>query len=189
MWLFIILASLILIPFLGRVYCGWICPVYTSLDLLQPVFKYSLTGKYAGLVHSKKVKTVLFVLFVSLFIVLKKVEFSVPFFILLIPIALVFALFIGTVQWHRICPFGTIFTLLASSPKKGYTFTSYDCLKCGLCARNCSSNCLTVSEKLSKDHKYCLSCGKCLEVCPQKNIGFGTLAGNTKAIEKQTEQV
>lgn len=51
-----------------------------------------------------------------------------------------------------------------------------DCVYCGLCAKNCPCDALTVDrkEKVWKvDEATCVSCGACLEKCPKKCLTLG----------------
>lgn len=45
------------------------------------------------------------------------------------------------------------------------------CIGCGLCARNCSEEAITVTDNLAKiDYERCTGCGTCKEKCPVKVI-------------------
>ena len=50
------------------------------------------------------------------------------------------------------------------------------CIYCGICARKCPSNALTVTRTPEKVWKYerfrCILCGACTEACPKKCIEF-----------------
>ena len=51
------------------------------------------------------------------------------------------------------------------------------CIYCGICARKCPSNALTVTRTPEKEWKYerfrCILCGACVEACPKKCLEFG----------------
>lgn len=178
-WLVFLLAGLLIIPFFGRIYCGWICPVFTTLDIFSPILKKPVLHKFNNF-ENRFLKVVIFIIFLLMFILIKRLDLSIPFFILLIPIGLLITVLFGSAQWHRMCPFGTIFSLLGRFSTKGYNFISDDCSKCGLCAKKCENNCLVFREgkTLYIERKHCLVCGKCKEACPQDNISFVKLYSN-----------
>ena len=47
-----------------------------------------------------------------------------------------------------------------------------ECVLCGLCAKNCPQECLTVDRKETKtwaiDRDKCVQCGACIDKCPKK---------------------
>jgi len=173
-WLFVLLGGLLITPFLGRVYCGWICPVFTSIDIFSPLIKKPKLQKYNQYFQNKVFKAGIFIFFLLLFFIIKKFDLSVPFFILLIPLGILITVLFGSPQWHRICPFGIIFSLPARFARKGYSLISQDCAKCGLCVKKCPNSCLIFGENRSLNfgREHCLSCGKCKDACPQANISF-----------------
>lgn len=174
LWLLVLGTGLVITPFVGRIYCGWLCPITTSLRLM-PTNKKPTAAKYAGILQKTNLKILLFLGFAFLFVLVRRTDFFIPFFILLIPVAYVFTLFFGESSWHRICPFGTIFSLLSSKPRKKFDFSSQDCSYCGLCQKACPNNCLHAVKNsgLTLDHSQCLACGSCEDACPQQNIVFG----------------
>lgn len=67
-----------------------------------------------------------------------------------------------------------------------------ECVYCGLCAKNCPCDALTVDrkEKIWKvDEAACVSCGACLEKCPKKCLSFGEApAGDAKPADKAAKK-
>lgn len=50
------------------------------------------------------------------------------------------------------------------------------CVFCGLCAKNCPEQAITVDRKAKTwevDHSKCVQCGKCIEKCPKHALQFG----------------
>ncbi len=46
-----------------------------------------------------------------------------------------------------------------------------DCILCGICAKKCPTNCITVDRNKRKwiiERMQCIQCGCCTEVCPKK---------------------
>lgn len=49
------------------------------------------------------------------------------------------------------------------------------CIYCGLCAKNCPQNVITVDRKTKTwriNYEGCVKCGKCIEKCPKKVLSF-----------------
>jgi len=176
-WSVLLIAGLLTAPIWGRIYCGWVCPVFTTLDIIKPILKKPILNKYANFLENKVLKTLIFIIFLLTFFFTKKLDLSVPFFIMLIPIGLLITALFGTAKWHHMCPFGTIFSLPARFAKYGYTFTSQDCIKCGLCVKKCENSCLTFNKEksLNIEKQHCLVCGKCRAACKENNISFDKL--------------
>ncbi len=58
---------------------------------------------------------------------------------------------------------------------KGKLSCGEGCVYCGLCARNCPQNAITVdraTKTWTVDHEKCVQCGKCIEKCPKKVLSF-----------------
>jgi len=176
-WLVVLLAGMVATPFLGRVYCGWVCPIFTTLDIFSPIIKSPLLKKYNRYFENRFFKITIFILFLIAFFLTKKLDFAVPFFILLIPLGLLVTVLFGSAKWHGICPFGTIFNIPARFSTQGYQLISQDCSKCGLCIKKCENNCRVfgAGKTINNEKKNCLICGKCKDVCPQDNILYGKL--------------
>lgn len=47
------------------------------------------------------------------------------------------------------------------------------CDKCGKCARNCPTNAISMESLRKTDKTLCISCARCIYVCPQKARKFG----------------
>ena len=46
-----------------------------------------------------------------------------------------------------------------------------DCILCGICAKKCPTNCITVDRNKRKwiiERMQCIQCGCCTDVCPKK---------------------
>lgn len=171
-WMIIMLLSVVTVPLWGRLYCGWVCPVATSLNIAKPLF-YKEGNKTRSIKKAKWPKYLVLVISFVAFVVMNKLQFSVPIFILLIPISFVIVWFFGEAFWHYICPFGTIFGFMARFSRFRYRFLSQACSRCRLCEKNCTAACLTVDDRLAINWQECLYCGKCAEICPENNIKYG----------------
>lgn len=175
LWMALLVLSVLTLPLFGRLYCGWICPVFTSIKLWER-FIFKMPGQKDGrFFASRSVRVVLFIIFLGIFIVLNKFESPIPFFILLIPPALIFTYIFGQGWWHRICPFGILYSLENRFFKKGYRIGLEKCTNCGLCVSHCPGMCLEVeNRKIEYAPEYCLSCGECVQYCPGKKVKKAT---------------
>lgn len=71
----------------------------------------------------------------------------------------------------------------------GLTCNLEECVYCGLCAKNCPCDALTVDrkEKVWKvDEGACVSCGACVEKCPKKCLSLG--GGEAPAADGKKEE-
>ncbi len=68
------------------------------------------------------------------------------------------------------------YTVSCSSKDKGKKVKAVcdtGCIGCGICAKNCLAEAITVENNLAKiDPEKCANCGMCAEKCPQKCITF-----------------
>lgn len=171
LWMAVILLSFLLTPFLGRVFCGWGCPIFTTLRWTKPLFK----NEQKKIWDFKKWTALgILISFIAIFVLFNRLNFPVPVFVLLIPTALFITFFVGEVNWHRICPLGIVYSFLAQRTKAGYYFIAAECSDCMVCKKVCPSGAIMLQEEkavISREH--CLLCGKCAEECPLHNIRYG----------------
>lgn len=65
-----------------------------------------------------------------------------------------------------------------------------DCIGCGLCAKHCAFNALTLDKKTRKmtiDHTLCAGCGRCINVCP-KDALVATWGQHDKILDEKTAE-
>ena len=59
---------------------------------------------------------------------------------------------------------------------KGHiSLNAQECILCGICMKNCTTNCISVErkeEKWSIDPFQCVQCGYCITVCPKKCLSM-----------------
>lgn len=174
--------------FLGRVFCGWICPVGTISDLV-PKTKKRLS--YTKL----KYYILLFIIITSVlgFNLLIITDPLVIFtrsltFITQVTPPVVFVVIVGLVAglgeryWCRVlCPLGAL--LGACSLKKVMNLQIGErCTHCNMCTTVCPMDAIH-SNTISKTE--CTLCLECVEKCPQDTIIFGN---SSKPIQSESRR-
>jgi len=178
---------------IGRMFCGYACPVGAIQELCSKIYFKS------NLKEQKKVKIVLktnqkwanvirwiFFIFIGLVSIiwglavlqiinpfLGYAYFSNPFAIaLIIPfITLLVIVFLSIFiyrPWCRyLCPFGALASVTSRFSRYKYVRTE-DCTECGLCEKICPTQ-----EAFKESSKgECYDCHRCVEICPQNAIIF-----------------
>jgi MauM/NapG family ferredoxin protein len=159
--------------FLGRVFCGWVCPVGTLLDLV-PKTKKRLSYiklKYYILVFLIIVSALGFNLLVitdPLVIFTRSLTFITqvtPPVVFIIIMGLVAVL--GERYWCRVlCPLGALLGV-CSSGKVVNLHIGETCTHCNICTTVCPMDAIH-SNTISKTE--CTLCLKCIEKCPKNTI-------------------
>ena len=178
LWLAIFLVGLFLSTMIGRVYCGYICPINTVTEVID---------KNADKKKRKRIKTPnwmkspfvrygvlgLFLLTMVFVIITGK---KLPVLPVLFAAGVILTIFFEPSFWHRyLCPYGTLLSIFSTKKKKGYFIENENCIKCGICVRACPSDAIIWDDKKNFpeiNRKECLVCGKCEEVCPKDTIKF-----------------
>lgn len=199
------LAALLLVVFyalLGRVFCGWVCPLGLVLDLNDDARDrlnrwLVKRGRRLPEVHiARRVKYV----FLALVLILSLAS-SLPVFQLISPINILSRAMIFGVGWEwllvlvivaldyssrrvwcrAICPLGAFYSLIGMF---GRIRVLIDQEKeqgqrgCGLCAMRCPMGIRVQSDyvrmdKRSVDEIECTRCGACVDPCPRSSLRLG----------------
>lgn len=181
-WMAFIFISIILSSYIGRYYCGWMCPINT---LMRPV---SYVKKKLGIhesavpsiLHSGKPRFLVFGLFLiglgyTIYTISQGRKFPLP--LIIIPLGLLTAIFISEKAWHRyLCPWGVLFSLTGRFAKLGLVASG--CTSCSACVRACPSEAITVAHKQSAiiDSTHCLLCFECDNSCPSSALSYKKLS-------------
>ncbi|MFO7941439.1 MAG: 4Fe-4S binding protein [Bacillota bacterium] len=170
-WLGIFLISLLAAPFLGRIYCGYICPIDTLTTAAKGIAK-KRKWRIPEWIKNPMIR------YLALAALLVAMIFSVrsgarlPILPAITAVAVVLSLLFEEALWHRyLCPYGTLLSLSARLGWRGYRVTADDCISCGRCEKVCPSHAIsgsdiTTGSPAQVQTAECLLCGRCAEICP-----------------------
>lgn len=178
-WLGLFAVSLLLAPFFGRIYCGYICPMNT---LMIPTEKIS---KKLNLQTSSKPKflkngwltwVALFISLILMFLGKKLLSVNIPILPIWAGVAILVTLRYKPEVFHNlICPFGALQKTFARISLFGRRINK-ECIGCGLCTKVCPSQAVTIDKETHMaviDSKLCHQCTNCKDVCPKSAIDYG----------------
>lgn len=177
---------------MGRVFCGWICPIHFFSRIIEEIYRKTATKKYVR----ERWAIPRPVLFISL-----SVELGVtcilgaPIFVMLSPPGLVgreimMVVFFGRFALEGIivpltlllnglsrnyfcryfCPLGALLALLGKKRILNVVTLAGGCTSCGKCRKSCPFG-LHAGEG-EGESMYCCSCGSCIDSCPHGRLGF-----------------
>ena len=177
LWMAVFLGGLLLSTVRGRLYCGYLCPINTVMEAVDndAAKRKRNRLKTPNWAKNNIVRIGVLVLFVATFIFIQKTGKKLPVLPALFAIGILLTVFFEPSYWHRyLCPYGTLFSFFSKKNKVGYTIAEEDCIKCGICVKNCPADAIIQEEKevpiIFKND--CIVCGKCREVCPTKSISY-----------------
>ncbi len=197
-----LVVPIILSVLLGRVFCGWICPMNTLLELVDRCRRWLglLEIRERDVRFSKGTKYL--VLAVSLGFVAVS---SVPFLAMIYPPAVisrelhlfvfgtgigvgvylilaicVFELFVSRRWWCRvICPGGGLYSLLGRFRLVRVQRNEQNCVQCGDCVTTCQFDLRPML--VAQTGMECTNCASCIQACDSDALSFAfVLPGITK---------
>jgi polyferredoxin len=175
-WFLIFGIGLLGAIFLGRVYCGWICPMET---LFRPInWLYSKLKikrlKTPAVFKNNIFRWTVLVLFVMLMVAVKAFRIRMNLLLYITAFSVLVTLVFEEEFWHRyICPFGTLLSIFSRNPLFGMRVEKTSCVSCGICQRVCPVSAIEKEDDGMKiDASECLVCLKCKEKCPKTSITY-----------------
>jgi ferredoxin-type protein NapH len=175
-WVGIFLLGVIASFFLGRLYCGWICPINTVLKGI------SWSKKFLGIKKqiTPQFLTKPWVRFTVLFLFIAAFAFSmitgrpIPALPILFAAGIMLTIFFPEELWHRyLCPYGTILSYPARKAKLNMVIDQEKCNSCGVCKKVCPADAVHASEKVySIRGNNCLVCLNCSTHCKAEAINY-----------------
>ncbi len=178
--------------FLGRLFCGWLCPGGGLNDILTGVNSRRVTGRWL-----RRIKILIWVVWLAslaggfissgglrqinpLYLTESGISVDEPLkFIIYYGVILIFLLISVLVgrraSCHAICwmaPFMMLGTKLGDRlglPRLHIASSAAGCISCERCVRQCPMS-IGVREKLGPElakHSDCCLCGECVDICPK----------------------
>jgi len=187
--------TLLVTAFLGRVFCGWLCPLRFLLDLLSPL-KTPLRSKLGGLgglalpPQLARIRYLSLGIFTALLLlsqshapallyppsIMSRAGYELTFSRTIngslgfIGAYLFVDLVLLTGFWCRyICPGGVLYALLGRFRLLRIRLQEEQCARCHHCAKACPLGLDPVSDTVTME---CDNCGKCLSRCPNSALSF-----------------
>lgn len=189
-WVWLPILVLLLTAFVGRIFCGWLCPLggllnlvyYTRCLFLNRLAKPTETKSFSFLQHAKYWWLALFVVLVSagagtISVLTPLTLFShelTRLYLGQFPWLLAIAILLGVAFFPRfwctyVCPTGILFTLVASL-RQIKVRAMDNCVNCGYCMSACPVNAVDTGPKGSSEE--CLVCGRCSTACSRQAISW-----------------
>lgn len=198
LWIGVFILSVILTPFFGRLYCGWVCPINTIMNIVTRI-KQRFHVKDLAVPESLKKPVYRYLAlfaFILLFMFVMISGKKLPVLPGLLAVGVLLTVFFTEKLWHRyLCPYGTILSMVVKLSRRGYRVIEQACISCGICSRVCPADAVMEISPLSsggndeiKDtlagdknlhrktynivKKECLLCGACADRCPKNAIVY-----------------
>lgn len=191
------LLILALTPFLGRFFCGWICPLGTLFHLAS---RWLRPKKVAARIKQNFYDRKQVIKYLLLIVLLIAAAFGFMQIGLFDPIALltrscqalvspgmrlgwmliaIFTVLLLLNAWkprfwcRYICPLGALLGVAAKFIPGGVVRDQKTCTDCGLCNRDCIGACSPSSKTRMAE---CFMCWNCIEDCPEKALSWQWMA-------------
>ena len=175
-WVGIFLLGIIASFFLGRIYCGWLCPINTVMNAVTAIKKKLGIKKQRvpQALASPWIKYLVLILFIAAFAFSMITGRAIPALPALFAAGVVLTIFFPEELWHRyLCPYGTILSLPAGKAKLNMAICQEKCDSCGICKKVCPAGAVQVSDKVySIKGNSCFVCLDCSIHCRQDAISY-----------------
>ncbi len=188
---------IIITVFIGRFFCGWICPFGTIQELvksfsLKYIEKKKCSKRDMNFNYDRKLKftkylVFLFTVFATIFTVqsvymlfcpVLSLSYPKTYLVMLLPWISLITIFILPLIWERfwcryLCPYAALMNITQYlgqfiKLKRKYVYRNLEvCVECRLCVRVCPMNIDLLDTEFVKDVE-CIKCFKCLCICPKK---------------------
>lgn len=179
LWLGLFLVSLVLARWLGRLYCGYICPLNTSMLIADKIKKFLKLKEFKqpAFLTYKHLSWISLGIMIGIMVfaqvILKKQPPVLP---VLTVLAFGVALFYHPSFFHNyLCPYNAPLKLFGSKAIFSKHVTTEGCIGCTKCERVCPSRAISVdklSRKAEIDRSLCHQCQECTAVCPTHTISY-----------------
>ncbi len=190
------ISILVLTPFLGRLFCGWLCPIGAIQEVLYKLTNASPKGKVKRVIsdkwHNRLKNLKYFILLMNIIFAYFLIQgiymngcpviafANIGNFLIISAIILfifiVASLFIERFGCRYLCPYGALMSILLKLsnflkiPRVMLKINKAMCVNCDLCSGNCPMQ-IDVDDKPKVIDSECILCHRCREKCPRKGIG------------------
>ncbi len=172
---------------LGRIYCGWACPMGTLMraqtwlyrKVKKSRFRIPKLRENPG---SQTVITVLrifmLVLFLAGMMAVRAMGMEINVILYLVILAVITSFFFLEDLWHRICPHGAVMNVTSRPSRWGMKIDKDQCTGCARCEKVCPAQAvyqLEGSKIRAINNRECLVCLECQRTCREEAISYGKL--------------
>lgn len=187
LWFLIFAGSLLLALLLGRIYCGWLCPMNTVMiptEKLSKKLKLQ-TKNIPKPLNSNILPWIVLVFSIATMVISKRNDIQIPLLLYILILSVLITLRYEPKVFHNhICPFGALQSVAGRFARLSEGVTAEKCVGCKLCEKVCPSEAIEVTNKKADiDVKLCHQCLNCQTKCPTGAISYG------KAVKGMKEYV
>lgn len=175
-WMGLLVFGILASIFLGRFYCGWMCPINTVFKAISwtknKLHINSLqTPKF---LKNKWVRILAFGIFAVVFGFIMIAKVKIPVLPALFILGVLITLFFPEELWHRyLCPYGSMLRVSSSRTKHTMVINEDTCNNCGICKNVCPATAVVKNNGTHTILKAdCLICMECATACPQNSINY-----------------
>lgn len=176
LWMAVFVLGVLLSIFLGRLYCGWACPINTVMIAVSWVKKKLKIKSFntPKLFKKQWIRYVVLGLFVASFAFVMVSGKKLPVLPGLLAIGVLLTFFFPEEFWHRyLCPYGTILSLVSSKSMCSVRVDEQVCINCGVCKSVCPAEAIVhEDDKYTIKKKDCLICLECQLKCKVNAITY-----------------
>ncbi|MCW3490191.1 4Fe-4S binding protein [Dethiobacter alkaliphilus] len=175
LWMGLFLLGIALSFLLGRVYCGWLCPINTVMKKVTRAKKKLKINnlKTPPFLTNPWVRIAALGLFIAMFVFVMRTGRQLPVLPALFILGVILTLFFSEDLWHRyLCPYGTVMSLPGAKARHTIHINQDNCNNCGACSRVCPAQAVIKDEYHSIVKRDCLICLQCIDTCNQNAISY-----------------
>jgi len=179
LWLIVYICGVLASPILGRVYCGFACPMHT---IMRPVEKISrkLGVQRQSLpqwLENPNLRYVMLVATVATMVLGRRVMGKeIPILFVLFVLSVVLTFFMKASLWHNnLCPYSLLLGFGGRFARYSRTVEESTCVRTNRCVKVCPVGAVSLSGtdgKANIDTAKCLQCEDCTDICPKSAISY-----------------
>ena len=179
LWLIVYIGGVLVSPILGRVYCGYVCPMNT---VMRPVEKLSRKlgvqrQRLPRWLENPNLRYIMLVATVSTMVLGRKVlGKEMPILLILFVLSVVLTFFVKASIWHNsLCPYSLLLGFGGRFARHSRTVENASCARINRCVKVCPVGAVTLTGaegKATIDTARCLQCEDCTDACPRSAISY-----------------